>query len=157
VPYDEALDISGGADPYTIQAIKGAFPKGIAPNGTNLTGTPTTAKKFKFTLQVRDDNGATVSRQFSVQVFKALAISTQSLKNGKVGKNYKATLKATGGKAPYVWALKNGSSLPNPLTLSPGGQVTGVPGAPSSGNVTFQVTDGLGVTIEKTFSLTIGD
>ncbi|HEY1269201.1 MAG TPA: PQQ-dependent sugar dehydrogenase [Candidatus Binatia bacterium] len=157
VPYDEALGISGGADPYTISRTAGTLPPGILPSATGLSGTPQAAKKFKFTLQVRDDDGATVSRQFSIQVFKALAISTQSLKDGKMGKNYKATLKATGGKGPYTWALKNGSSLPNPLMLTGGNQITGVPAAPFSGNVTFQVTDGLGITKEKTFSLTIGN
>ncbi len=157
VPYDEALGISGGADPYTIQAIKGALPEGIGPNGTNLTGTPTVAKKFKFTLQVRDDTGAAISQQFAIQVFKALEVSTQSLKNGKVGKNYKASLKATGGKAPYTWVLKSGSTLPANLQLSPSGQISGAPAGPSSGNVTFQVTDGLGVTTERTLLLTIGN
>jgi hypothetical protein len=39
--------------------------------------------------------------------------------------------------------------------LTPGGQITGMPVAQSSGNITFQVTDGFGVTVEKTLFLTI--
>ncbi|HEY1267213.1 MAG TPA: PQQ-dependent sugar dehydrogenase [Candidatus Binatia bacterium] len=155
--YDIDLQVGGGTAPYAITLAAGSLPPGIGPAGTHLNGTPTTAKKFTFSLTVTDADGSSATRQFSMQVFKTLVISMQSLKNGKVGKNYKATLKANGGKPPYVWNLKNGSSLPNPLILSSGGQITGVPAAPFSGNVTFQVTDGLGVMQEKTLSLTIAN
>ncbi len=155
MPYDQALSLSGGVGPYTIQAqpIKGAFPDGIAPNGTHLTGTPTVAKKFKFTLQVTDDDGATVNKQFSLQVFAALAIPSQTLKSGKVGKNYKATLKATGGKGPYEWTLLSG---PNWLSLSSSGQLTGMPVA-GPYNLDVQVKDQLNVTKQATLSLTIAN
>ncbi|HTM06878.1 MAG TPA: PQQ-dependent sugar dehydrogenase [Verrucomicrobiae bacterium] len=157
VPYEVDLNINGGTDPYTIQSppIKGALPLGIAPNGTHLSGTPSTAKKFKFTLRVVDDSGTSVDKQFSIQVFKALMISTHALKSGKVGKSYKAALKAKGGKAPYAWTVKSGSTLPSPLTLAPGGQIIGVPPAVWSGDVTFQVSDNLGVSREVTLTLSI--
>jgi glucose/arabinose dehydrogenase len=153
--YDEPLDISGGVDPYTIQAqpTKGAFPNGIAPSGTNLTGTPEVAKKFKFTLQVMDDDGATINKQFSIQVFGALSLSTQSLKNGKAGKNYKAILKATGGKGPYNWSLQSG---PGWITLTPSGQLSGMPVA-GNYNLDVQVTDSFNVTKQASLPLTIGN
>lgn len=155
VPYVEDLDISGGSGPYAISQTGGVLPPGIAPTATGIGGTPTTAKKFKFTLQVTDDDGATVSKQFGIQVFKALAIPPQTLRIGRAGKNYKAALKATGGKPPYQWALKNGSALPGPLILTPAGQIAGFPVSASSGPVTFQVTDDLGVIQETTLTLTI--
>ena len=157
LPYDQDLDIIGGVAPYDINPVSGTLPPGISPTLTGLSGMPNTARKFKFTLQVMDDDGATASKQFSLQVFKALVISTQSLKNGKVGKNYKAALKTTGGKPPLIWSLKNGSALPADLNLSPSGQISGVPSGTSSGSITFQVKDALNVTREVTLSLTISN
>ena len=155
LPYDHDLDIAGGVAPYDINHVAGALPLGILPSGTSLSGTPQTPKKFKFTLQVMDDDGATVSKQFSIQVFKALAIATQSLKNGKVGKSYKATLKATGGKGPYNWTLLSG---PGWLNLNSTGQLisTGMAVA-GNHNLDVQVTDAFLATKQVTLSLTISD
>jgi hypothetical protein len=154
--YDEPLDISGGVDPYTIQAqpTKGAFPNGIAPVGANLTGTPSVAKKFKFTLQVMDDDGAVVSKQFSINVLRPVAISTLSLKSGKVGKSYKAALKAKDGKAPYAWAVTSGN-LPSWAHLDPAsGVITGTPLGTESQNFTVTVSDFLGGTDTQNLTLT---
>src|SRR5262249_29042337 len=151
--YNHDLDIAGGVAPYDINHVAGALPAGILPSGTSLSGTPQTAKKFKFTLQVMDDDGATASKQFSIQVFKALALSTQSLKNGKAGKNYRATLKAAGGKGPYNWSLQSG---PGWISLSASGQLGGVPVA-GNYNLDVQVTDQLNVTKQTTLSLMIGN
>lgn len=152
-PYVADLQIGGGTPPYTIAPapIAGALPNGLTIAGAGLAGTPTVAKKFTFTLRVTDAGNASATRQFSLQVLKALAISTKSLKNGKAGKGYKATLKATGGRAPYTWALLSG---PPWAQISESGQLTGVPTAGMS-DITFQVTDDLGVTKEVTLSLTI--
>jgi glucose/arabinose dehydrogenase len=156
VTYNHDLDISGGTEPYTISQIAGTLPTGISPSATGLSGPPQEAKKFKFTLQVRDDDGATVSRQFAIQVFKALAMSTQSLKNGKVGKSYKGALKAKGGKAPYSWSVSSGQ-LPVWAHLDPSeGTITGVPSAGST-TFTVQVTDALGGTDTQPLTLTINN
>lgn len=152
--YDVDLELGGGAPPYTVDVI-GALPDGLVENDAGISGTPTLAKKFSFTLQITDFNGATTTKPFTIRVLKELTVATAALKAGQVGKNYKATLKASGGKAPYTWALKSGSVLPGALSLSAGGAISGIPGSPSSGSVTFQVTDGLLVTAEKTLLLTI--
>jgi glucose/arabinose dehydrogenase len=153
VLYDVDLQISGGTEPYNITPIAGSLPGGILPNSTGLTGAPNTAKKFKFTLQVTDAGTGSVSRQFRINVLKALVISTQSLKNGRVGKNYKATLKATGGKAPYTWSRASGA-LPSWAQLSLSGLITGTPLAPESQNFTLQVIDALGGTDQQSLTLT---
>src|ERR1700722_6160149 len=56
-----------------------------------------------------------------------LQITTSSaLTNGQIGVAYSIALTATGGTAPYSWSVSLGS-LPNGLTLSKTGQITGNP------------------------------
>jgi hypothetical protein len=85
----------------------------------------------------------------------APSITTSSLPNGTVGVAYSQTLAATGGTAPYTWAIASGT-LPAGLGLSSSGVISGTPttvGGPNS--VTFQVTDSTSATATKTLSITI--
>jgi len=84
----------------------------------------------------------------------ALAITTSSLPNGQVGSTYSAALAATGGTAPYSWALVSGT-LPAGLSLSSSsGAITGTPTATASAiALTFKVTDSSTPTQSQTVNL----
>ncbi len=71
-----------------------------------------------------------------------MSIATTSLASGEVGLAYNATLVATGGTAPYTWALTNGA-LPANLSLNAStGVISGTPKQAVTGlALTFQVTD----------------
>ena len=70
-----------------------------------------------------------------------LSVSTSSLPNGQVGSSYGGALAATGGTAPYHWALANGT-LPSGLTLSASGTIAGTPSAAvNAAAIDVQVTD----------------
>jgi hypothetical protein len=83
-------------------------------------------------------NGTVVaSSSFTVTTFPTLPASS-------TGAPYLANLAATGGKAPYTWALAKGSSLPPGLTLTSAGSLTGnIASSQAVGNYSFsvQVTD----------------
>jgi hypothetical protein len=159
-PYDGDLQIGGGVAPYTVSIISGTLPLGLIPNSNGIGGTPTKASPKKlpsFTVRVTDSAGSpAVTKTFTIKIFPVLAISTKSLKKGTVGKNYSATLKATGGKLPYAWDLASGS-LPTGLNLNPStGAITGIPGGGTQGtyNITARVTDSIR-SVTKPLSLTI--
>jgi hypothetical protein len=135
--------------------VNGLLPSGLTADSDGITGIPTsTTKKSTFTLQVTDQVPAPATKQFRIKVLKALNISTQTLKSGKVGKSYKASLKVTGGKAPYTWSLGPGT-FPAWAQLSPSGVITGVPPAPDSQVFTLLVTDALGGTdLSQSLTLT---
>jgi hypothetical protein len=57
-----------------------------------------------------------------------------------VNSAYSATLSATGGTAPYAWALVSGTALPAGLTLS-SGVISGTPTNAGTSNFTVRVTD----------------
>ena len=59
---------------------------------------------------------------------------------GTIGVPYTGTLNATGGLAPYSWAV-TGGALPPGLRLSPNGTLSGIPTISGQYSVTFTVTD----------------
>jgi hypothetical protein len=62
------------------------------------------------------------------------------LPTATVGQPYSALLAATGGTPGYTWTVSAGS-LPAGLTLSPNGQIAGIPTAPAGSSFTVSVTD----------------
>jgi hypothetical protein len=64
------LFASGGVQPYTWSVVAGALPPGLElPKGENtISGTPTTAGTFIFTVRVTDDLGAFDEQEFSITI-----------------------------------------------------------------------------------------
>jgi hypothetical protein len=74
-----------------------------------------------------------------------------------VGKNYNATLTATGGTAPYHWMLSSGT-LPAGLTLAAGGTIAGTPSAAANASALALTATDSGTPAQsstRTLSLTI--
>jgi hypothetical protein len=136
--YNVNLNISGGAEPYVVSVDAGALPAGLNLVGGALSGTPTVARKARFTLRVSDDVGASMAKRFNLTVVGAVSINNQALPLGRVGRRYSARLKAKAGKKPYAWSL-----------------VAGAPTAVGDSNLTFRVTDPLGGVAQKILTLSI--
>lgn len=85
-----------------------------------------------------------------------LRIVTRDLTVGSISTAYPSTtLSATGGTAPYVWALLAGP-LPPGLTLTPAtGLISGTPTSAGTYPCTIQVTDNAGYTAQQQFSITV--
>jgi Putative Ig domain len=64
------LFASGGVQPYSWSVVAGALPAGLElPKGENtISGTPTTAGTFTFTVRVTDDLGAFNEQEFSITI-----------------------------------------------------------------------------------------
>ncbi len=153
--YNSNLQISGGLSPYNVSVTKGALPPGLSLGSPVILGTPTRAGTYKFIIQVTDQLGSSVSQRLQIKILKPVAISTKSLKNGRVSRAYNARLAASGGQAPYSWSLLSGT-LPDGLSFDASrGSITGTPMAAGSGALTFQVTDALGGTTQRLLTLTI--
>ncbi|MDA3835952.1 MAG: ice-binding family protein, partial [Spirochaetales bacterium] len=66
-PYSRTITASNGAAPYTFTMTAGTLPTGLSPitTGGLITGTPTEAGTFTFTVTATDDNGCTGLREYT--------------------------------------------------------------------------------------------
>lgn len=71
-----------------------------------------------------------------------------------MGVSYSSTITASGGTAPYTYAVSSGS-LPTGLSLSSGGSLTGTPSAGGTFPFTVQATDALSFTGSRNYSITV--
>ena len=154
IAYSQKLSASGGTPPYTWSAAAG-LPPGIsvAADGT-VSGTPTSAGDFRFTVTVTDKNNTTASQSFTVSIVAGLAVATQSLPNGTVGVAYSQKLLASGGTPPYTWSA--GAGLPPGISVGADGTVSGTPASAGDFRFTVTVTDTNTATASQGFLVTIG-
>lgn len=155
IPYNATVSITGGNPPYTVVAIKGSLPAGLAFGSPDITGTPLKARDSNVTIRVTDQVGAATKKTLKLRVLKAVLITNNALAAGRSDRSYDAAVKATRGKKPYSWALVSGA-LPAGLDLDPAtGRITGVPTETGNFAPTFRVTDSLGGMAQKSLALTI--
>jgi hypothetical protein len=128
--------------------MTGPFTQGVGSGG--VTGRPTTAGTFTFTVRVRDQTGASDTETFTIVVEPArpITMTTQGFQPGTVGQFYCCgNLFADGGTPGYTYAIVAGA-LPPGLAIgrfSNGTRVTGTP--TTAGTYTFAIrpTDSRGV------------
>lgn len=154
-PYSQTLAAAGGTPPYTWALSAGALPAGltVTPAGA-ITGTPTAAGTFQFTVTVADSVTLTASQQFTLTIANGLAITTATLPGGSVGAAYSQTLAAAGGTPPYTFTTSAGA-LPPGLTIT-GAVLGGTPTTTGSYTFTIQVTDSVSAKATQQFTVVIG-
>ena len=153
--YSQPVAASGGSGAYTWTLISGSLPPGLSLNGATISGKPTAAGAFGFTLQVSDATGATSVKQFAITVAGgALVITTTSLNDATLGVAYTQTIVVTGGTNLYSWSITSGQ-LPPGLVLASNGVIAGTPSAGGAYNFTVQVTDSSSAHTSASFTLTV--
>jgi uncharacterized protein (TIGR03437 family) len=90
----------------------------------------------------------------SFTVCPAIALSPATLPEGVGGTAYNQTLTASGGTAPYSFAVMAGA-LPGGLSLSAGGALTGMPSVAGTFNFTIAATDAGGCTGARSYTVTV--
>jgi len=168
VPYNSFVNAAGAPLPFTWSVISGSLPAGLTflttstSNSTEISGTPTLLGTSKFSVQVTDSSGASVTQALSITINPPppLSVATGSLPDGTVNMPYTPfTLQASSGVAPYTWSLINGTALPLGLSLASDGVISGTPIESGMFSFTVQVKDSatptpqtatatLGITIE---------
>lgn len=153
--YAAQLVATGGDGVYTWTVESGALPTGVVlTTGGALTGTPASGGEFTFTVQVTDGADRVATRSLSLTVERAPTIQTVSLPPGDVGEPYAAQLEATGGTGAYTWSVTDGA-LPDGLTLSSSGAISGTPTMLGSSTLTVRVTDEAAATHSRALTVVI--
>jgi serine protease len=157
VPYSQTVEATGGTPPYSWSLAAGTLPAGLSLDADTgaVSGTPTAAGTFEFTVQATDDAAQFDTQELSIEVRPAPEVTTASLPGGEVGVPYSQTVSATGGAPPYAWSLAAGT-LPAGLALDPvTGVVSGTPTVPGSSEFTVQVTDDLAQSDTQALSIAV--
>jgi len=158
VAYTEGLNVVGGTAPYNWSLTAGALLNGFAidPASGTITGTPTAAGSFQFTISVTDSNFgiAVQTYQFTVQS-STVSIATTSAPSTTAGGSYDFGLQASNGTAPFTWTLVSGTLPPGIQLLSAVGLLVGTPTTAGSYTFTVQVTDSTNTTAQATFTIVV--
>ena len=152
--YAQPVSASGGQAPYTWSISGGSLPPGLSLNAAQITGTPTTAGTFPFTLHVSDASGKAATKDLSIRIGAALTLVTSSLASLQTGVATTQQLTASGGIPPYSWTVVFGS-LPPGLALSASGSLSGTPTVPGSFSFTIRVSDSGGASDSRAFTLAV--
>lgn len=154
LPYTRQLAVQNGTAP-TFSLASGALPEGLTLSAAGLlSGTPTRAGQFDFSVRATDPVATAATQSFSLQIAApVISISPQQLFAATSGIFYSQPIWATGGAGPYTFAL-SGGTLPAGLTLGPDGTLSGTAhDVPRLYMFTVRATDRFGATGSKSFAL----
>lgn len=112
-PYSQELRALGGIGTLTWTALT-TLPPGlsVAASGA-IGGIPERVGAYAFTLEVVDSRGNRDTASFTLDVAGAgrFAIQEANLPPGRPNSDYRALLRAEGGKPPYTWEVVRGEGF----------------------------------------------
>jgi hypothetical protein len=160
-PYNAVVSASGGTAPFTFVVSNGALPTGLVldPNTGAISGTPTVAAAFDFTITAIDANGCLGNRPYTIAIAAAgcavITLSPTTLPAGTTGSPYSQAVLASGGAPPYTYAVTSGA-LPTGLVLnSVTGAITGLPVQNGLFTFTIRATDSASCPGSRTYTINI--
>ena len=160
--YSESITASGGTGTYFFTVTGGALPPELSlSSGGVLSGIPTSDGTYSFTVRATDTSECSGSQAYTVTISaesggcSTITLSPPTLSNGSPGVPYSATIRASGGSAPYTFSLLSGA-LPTGLTLSAGGSISGTPTEGGTFSFRIRARDASGCLGSRTYTVTIG-
>ncbi len=142
VPYSHALTVTGGSGTSQVFELDGGFLQtGLSLSSAGvISGTPTGGGTASIDIRVTDGAGFTTIKTFDLTVnAPTITVDPATLPGGQEGVAYNQTITATGGIAPHHFHITG--DVPNGLTLSNGGVLSGTPLEHGSFNVSITATD----------------
>jgi uncharacterized repeat protein (TIGR03803 family) len=156
-PYNTTIQTSGGSPPITFTLSNGALPPGLMMNsGGVISGIPTTAGNYTFTVTATDSVGASSSQIYNLFISPMLAITTTKLVDWTVGvPGYVQNIHTSGGTIPITFSVSAGS-MPTGLDLATlAGEIFGTPVAPGTFSFTITATDSSGCSASQNYTVEI--
>ena len=158
--YNQTVSASAGTAPFVFSVSSGALPTGLILNSATgaITGSPTTAGTFTFTITATDANGCFGSRLYEITIASSacpvITLTPTTLPPGQLLIPYSQQITASGGTAPFTFVVAAGA-LPTGLFLSSTGLISGSPQQTGLFNVTIRATDLNGCQGSRAYSLTV--
>lgn len=157
--YNSTLAAAGGSGVYTWAQTGGTLPPGIALSTAGaLTGKPTSAGTYNFTVTATDTLNGSASAALKIVVNPAISVPSITLAPWTVNSpGYSQPVGASGGTGALTFTV-TGGTVPAGLTLSAGGVLSGTPtpsSVPVTDTFTATATDAVGATGSGTIQITI--
>ena len=141
------LPATGGKPPYTWKVFSGNLPPGLTleSNG-RISGTPTSAGEYIYTLELKDSKGATVKREYTQKIGNSGTVGFMLLapQIPEFGQNQDVgyLFFVQGGTLPWIFTI---TGLPAGITYDPvTGLIYGTSAAAFTGSITITLRDALG-------------
>ena len=112
--YSQTVTALGGTGNKTV-TLSGTLPTGLtsnspATNSLTISGTPTMAGPFNFTITAVDSLGATTGAvAYSITITNGITITKTSLPNWTIGQSYNQTITTTGQASAPVFTVSVGA------------------------------------------------
>ena len=155
--YSQTITASGGTASYTYTVTSGSLTGSgltLSSAGT-LSGTPTAANSYSFTVSAVDANSCTGAAAYTLNVVcPTITLSPSTLPGGTVGTAYSQTITASGGTAPYTYTVTSGTQTTG-LTLSSAGTLSGTLTAAGGYSFTVSDVDANSCTGSQAYSVTV--
>ena len=154
--YSQTVSATNGTGAKTFSVSTGSLPTGLSldTNTGIISGTPSAAATYNFTITATDTVGGTGSQAYTVIVNAANAVTPASLPDWTNNFAYSQTISSTGGTGAKTYAIVSGS-LPTGLTLAANGALTGTPSASGTFTFTVEVTDSVGGKAQIAYTVVI--
>ncbi|MBZ5536080.1 MAG: Ig domain-containing protein [Acidobacteriia bacterium] len=155
--YSQSISISGSTS-FTFSVPPGGMPPGLtlSPTGT-VSGTPTAAGTFPFTVTATGPNNCGGSKIYTLIVTTAVCspvtLSPGTLPGGVVGTAYNQAITAS-GSSTYTFSITVGS-VPQGLALTPFGALIGTPTKPGASSFTVTATAANGCTGTNAYTINV--
>lgn len=153
--YSVVLAADGGEAPYAWSLASGTLPGGLRLETESgaITGSPTQAGTFGFTVEVRDKEQRRATRNLSIRVARDLTPNLESLAAATVGIRYSQQLRTLVDDT--TWSISQGR-LPDGLSLSAAsGDIAGVPSQAGTFSFTVAVRDSGGASGSREYTIQV--
>lgn len=156
-PYTTQITAVGGTAPIRYLLLGSVLPPNLQfEQSGRISGTPNTGGTFDLLVQAIDANNESATGRYALRIVRPdFRITDSRLPAGRRGESYSHVLRTADGTAPYTFFLTQGSALPQGLTLSPSGTITGTPLVAGDFNFSVTAVDAQAYSTTSTLTLNI--